>query len=58
MMQEQHTAKRNTQKTKRAFGNYEYDSRNEMLQGLEDTVEQTKYREPKEIRGPSKEVNR
>lgn len=31
----------NIQKTKTAFGNYEYDSRNEILKVLEDKVEQT-----------------
>lgn len=40
MVQEQHASKQNIQKTERAFGNYEYDHRNERLERLEDKVEQ------------------
>lgn len=42
----------NSQKTKGAFGNYKYNSRNERLERLEDKVEQTKYRENNKTRGP------
>lgn len=49
MVQEQHASKQNIQKIKRAFGSYEYDSRNERLEGLEDKVEQNIE---KIIRGP------
>lgn len=51
VIQEQHVIKQNIQKTKRTFGNYDYDHRNERSEGLEDKTEQTKYRETKKIRG-------
>lgn len=49
MAQEQHASKQNIQKIERAFGSYEYDSRYERLEGLEDKVEQNIE---KMIRGP------
>lgn len=49
MIQEQPAIRQNIQKTKRAFENYEYDSRNKRLEGLED---KTNKQNTQKIRGP------